>query len=159
MWLNIQILVSGSDTSKNNVVEWWICFKFKFSRQIWKCIFNFNKSFKIIISTVGLIICKMGLSVSNNNYYYYSCKTAHLKNWCKQSQKERYLMRQDNTIYTFSIKLCFTSKGMCYPICGMVHIKEPLLLIGKSIPCGSSRCSLSLSEWSFTICPTPCNHK
>ena len=22
--------------------------------------------------------------------------------------------------------------GMCYPVCGMVHIKEPLLLIGKS---------------------------
>ena len=23
-------------------------------------------------------------------------------------------------------------RGMCYPVCGMVHIKEPLLLIGKS---------------------------
>ena len=22
--------------------------------------------------------------------------------------------------------------GMCYPVCGMVHIKEPLLLIDKS---------------------------
>ena len=21
-------------------------------------------------------------------------------------------------------------RGMCYPVCGMVHIKEPLLLIG-----------------------------
>ena len=50
--------------------------------------------------------------------------------------------------------------GMCYPICGMVHIKEPLLLIGKSSPCsGSSGFSLSLSEWSFTICLTPYNHK
>ena len=27
--------------------------------------------------------------------------------------------------------------GMCYPVCGMMHIKEPLLLIGKSSPCGS----------------------
>ena len=26
--------------------------------------------------------------------------------------------------------------GMCYPVFGMVHIKEPLLLIGKSSPCG-----------------------
>ena len=25
--------------------------------------------------------------------------------------------------------------GMCYPICGMVHIKEPLMLIRKSTPC------------------------
>ena len=51
---------------------------------------------------------------------------------------------------------CNKSNGMCYPVCGMVPIKEPLLLIGKSIPCsGGSRFSLSLSEWSFTICPTP----
>ena len=26
-------------------------------------------------------------------------------------------------------------RGMCCPVCGMVHIKEPLLLIGKSSPC------------------------
>ena len=26
--------------------------------------------------------------------------------------------------------------GMCYPVCGMVHIAEPLLLIGKSSLCG-----------------------
>ena len=24
--------------------------------------------------------------------------------------------------------------GMCYPVCGMVHVKELLLLIGKSNP-------------------------
>ena len=42
---------------------------------------------------------------------------------------------------------------MCYSVCGMVHIKEALLLIGKSSPCtGSSRFPLSLSEWFFTIC-------
>ena len=33
----------------------------------------------------------------------------------------------------------------------MVHIKDPLLLIGKSSPCGGSGFPLSLSEWSFTI--------
>ena len=36
----------------------------------------------------------------------------------------------------------------------MMHIKEPLLLIGNSSPCGGSGFHLSLSEWSFTICPT-----
>ena len=41
--------------------------------------------------------------------------------------------------------------GMCYPVCGMVHIKEPLLLIGKSSLCGGSRFPFSLSEWSLTI--------
>ena len=41
----------------------------------------------------------------------------------------------------------------------MMQIKEPLLLIEKSSPCGSNRFPLSLSEWSFTICLTPYNRK
>ena len=36
---------------------------------------------------------------------------------------------------------CNKGRGMCYPACRMMHIKEPLLLIGKSSPCGSSRFS------------------
>ena len=36
--------------------------------------------------------------------------------------------------------------GMCYPVCGVMYIKEPLLLIGKSSPCGSSGFPISLSE-------------
>ena len=44
-------------------------------------------------------------------------------------------------------------KGHCmlYRVCGMVHIKEPLLLSGKSSPCGSSRFSLSLSSLSVLL--------
>ena len=49
--------------------------------------------------------------------------------------------------------------GMYHSVCGMVHIKEPLLLIGKSIICGGSRFPFSLSEWSFTICLMPYNRK
>ena len=49
--------------------------------------------------------------------------------------------------------------GMYYPVCGMMHIKEPLLLIGKSSLYGGSGFPLSLSEWSFTICLTPYNRK
>ena len=41
---------------------------------------------------------------------------------------------------------CNKGCGMCYPVCGMVHIKEPLLLIGKSIPYGGSGFPLSLSN-------------
>ena len=48
--------------------------------------------------------------------------------------------------------------GMCYPVYGMVLIKESLLLIKKSSPCGGSRFPLSLSEWSF-ICLTAYNRK
>ena len=49
--------------------------------------------------------------------------------------------------------------GMCYPVCGMVHIKEPLLLIDKSSLCGGSRFPFSLSEWSLTICLMPYNRR
>ena len=54
---------------------------------------------------------------------------------------------------------CNKGRGMYYPVCGMMHIKEPSLLIGKSITCGGSGFPISLSEWSFTICPTPYNRK
>ena len=54
---------------------------------------------------------------------------------------------------------CNKGRGMCYPVCGMVHITEPLLLIGKISPYGGSGFPLSLSEWFFTICPTPYNRK
>ena len=47
-----------------------------------------------------------------------------------------------------------TKTGICYAVCGMMHIKEPLLLIGKSSPCGGSGFHLLLSERSFTICVT-----
>ena len=46
-----------------------------------------------------------------------------------------------DTLSYFSFKpvlddWCTKGRGMCNPVCGMVHIKEPLLLIGKSSPCG-----------------------
>ena len=54
---------------------------------------------------------------------------------------------------------CNKGRGMCYPVCGMVRIKEPLLLIGKSSLCGGSGFPFSLSEWSLTICLTPYNRR
>ena len=33
---------------------------------------------------------------------------------------------------------CNIGRGMCYPVCGMVHIKEPLLLIGNSSLCAAA---------------------
>ena len=50
------------------------------------------------------------------------------------------------------------SCGMCYPVCGMMHIKEPLLLIGKSSHMAAAAFIL-LSEWSSTICSTPHSRK
>ena len=55
---------------------------------------------------------------------------------------------------------CNKGHGMCYPVCGMGHIKVPLLLIGKSSPCsGGSMFPFLLSDWFFTICPMPYNCK
>ena len=52
---------------------------------------------------------------------------------------------------------CSKGRGMCYPVCGMVHIKEPLLLIDKSSL--GSGFPFSLSEWPLTICLTPYNRR
>ena len=54
---------------------------------------------------------------------------------------------------------CNKGRGMCYPVCGMVHIKESLLLIDKSSLCGGSGFPFSLSEGSLTICLTPYNRR
>ena len=54
---------------------------------------------------------------------------------------------------------CNKGRGMYYPVCGMVHIKEPLLLIDKSSLCGGSRFPFSLSELSLTICLMPYNRR
>ena len=40
---------------------------------------------------------------------------------------------------------CKKGCGLSYPVCGMVHIKEPLLLIGKSSPCGGSGFPLAIT--------------
>ena len=49
--------------------------------------------------------------------------------------------------------------GMCSPVCVMMHIKDPLLLIGKNSLCsGCSGFPLLLSEWSVVICPKLYNH-
>ena len=49
---------------------------------------------------------------------------------------------------------CNKGCGMRYPVGGMMHIKEPLLLIKKSSLCGGRGFPVSLSEWLFTICLT-----
>ena len=51
---------------------------------------------------------------------------------------------------------CNKGRGVCYPVCGMMHIKDRLLLIEKCSLCsGYIGFPLLLSEWSFTIYPTP----
>ena len=40
---------------------------------------------------------------------------------------------------------CNKSRGMYYPACGIVHIKNPLLLVGKNSPC-SGGCGFPLNN-------------
>ena len=54
---------------------------------------------------------------------------------------------------------CNKGCGMSYPVCGMMHINELLLLIDKSSLCGDSGFPFSLSEWSLTIRLMPYNCK
>ena len=42
------------------------------------------------------------------------------------------------------VPVCNKGHGMCYPVCGVVHIKEPLLLIRKNSPCGGTGFPLTI---------------
>ena len=76
-----------------------------------------------------------------------------IRSWCDGSS-DRSFMVDPLGYFSFHPVLhdwCNKGRGMCYPVCGMMHIKEPLLLTGKSSPCGASGFPLSLSEWSNAI--------
>ena len=92
--------------------------------------------------------------------YYYRGKS--VRSWRDRSL-DRSFMVDPLSYFSFQPVLHdWCNKGCCmyYPVYRMVHIKEPFLLIGKSSPCGGiGVSSLSLSEWSFTICVMPYNHK
>ena len=77
--------------------------------------------------------------------------------WCDGSSDQA-LMVDPLSYFLFQPVLydwCNKGHGMYYPVCGMVHIKDPLLLIEKSNPSGGhSLYPLSLFVWSFAIYPT-----
>ena len=94
--------------------------------------------------------------VSGDNIYDW------VHSWCDRSSDRSFLV-DPLSYFSFQPVLhdwCNKGHGMCYPVYEMVHIKDVLLLIGKSSPCsGGSGFLLSLTEWSFTLCPTPYNRK
>ena len=82
---------------------------------------------------------------------------ARCSSWCDGSSDRSFMVE---LLFLFQPVLHYwfiTGRGMCYAVCGIMHKKEPLLLIGKSSPCGGSGFPLSLSKWSFTIYLTPYN--
>ena len=105
---------------------------------------------------------KSGLKCTFRASCYSTClswsHTSVINSWCDGSSDLSFMV--DPLCY-FSFQpvfhdWCNKGRGMYYPVCGMMHIKEPLLLIGNSSSCGGSE-FLLLSEWSFTICLTPYN--
>ena len=87
----------------------------------------------------------------SNNCFYFG------KGVGRSSEVERSLMVR--WVVGSILHWCNKGRGICYPVCGMVHIKEPLLLIDKCSLCGGSGFPFSLSEWSLTICLTPYNRR
>ena len=84
-----------------------------------------------------------------------------VRSWCDGSS-DRSFMVDPLSYFSFQPVLhdwCNKGCGMYYPVCGMMHIKEPLLLIRKSSLYGGSGFPFSLSEWSSTIYLTPYNCK
>ena len=103
----------------------------------------------------------------NNRLHSYDGNTqgricSHLLQWFESACHNSESIPMTCTMYSFQPVLhdwCTKGRGMCYPVCWMVHIKEAILLIGKSSLCGGSGFPFSLSEWSLTICLTPYNRR
>ena len=129
------VLVADALPNIGHAWDWWL-------------MIDDHQSLKHIISDIDVTIHKTELNALLN------------LSWCDGSSDRSFMVDPlsyfsfQPVLHDWSNKSC----GMCYPVCGMVHIKEPLLSIEKS-PCGSSGFPLSLSEWSFTICMTPYNRK
>ena len=54
-------------------------------------------------------------------------KLIKLKKLIKKTKK------MQNKISSECFTIGYKGRGMCYPVCRMVHIKDPLLLIGKIV--------------------------
>ena len=46
---------------------------------------------------------------------------------------------------------------MSFPVCGMVHIKEPLVLNGKNSPCSGGSGFPNIDVFSICMMPYNCN--
>ena len=75
-----------------------------------------------------------------DNTYHGLCYTSR---GALAGTRNSFIVRETHNSYKYvlfndALNWCNKGCGMCYPVCGMVHIKEALLLIDKSSLCGSS---------------------
>ena len=78
-----------------------------------------------------------------------------LRSWCDGSS-DRSFMVDPLSYFTFQPLFhvwCNKGCGMCYHVCRMVRIKEPLLLTKKSSPCGARQLRACLYHKSDAINP------
>ena len=71
----------------------------------------------------------------------------NIRSWCDGSS----LMVDPLSYFSFHPvphDWCNKGRGVGYPVCGM-YIKEPLLLIGKSSPCGGSSMMVLSNEYNI----------
>ena len=127
----------------------------------------------LLIKKSNLCLGSSRFPLSLFEWYFTICLTPYNRGAGRSSEVQRSLMVRwvvgsilhgvdPLSYFSFQPVLhdwCNKGRGMCYPVCGMVHIKEPLLLIDKSSLCGGSGFPFSLSEWSLTICLTPYNRR
>ena len=135
-----------------------------------------TQAFKVYCCKDNPVIVNMyiGLYVATQAFKVYCCKDnpvivnryIGLYQYCLQKHFKVYHWNDNPVIanrYISRSSQCsttgLTKAVVCAILSGMVHIKEPLLLIGNSSPCGGSGFPLSLTAWSFTICLTPYNRK
>ena len=71
---------------------------------------------------------------SLHNKYGRSVIESNVSCYCPVDINLRYLSSFQPVLHDW----CNKGSGMCYPVCGMMHIKQPLLLIGKCSLCGVS---------------------
>ena len=81
------------------------------------------------------------------------CSIDQVAPWCYGSSDRSFMVEPLSYFSVQPVLHDWCNKGccMCYLVYGMVHIKEPLLLIEKNSPCGDSMFPFSLSEWSDAI--------
>ena len=63
----------------------------------------------------------------------------------------KYASLSYNYIKIMTCSVFVKHHGMCYPVCWGNALRDPWLLM--------EQISSFVSEWSFTICPTPYNRK
>ena len=99
----------------------------------------FDKTIKMILPQVGKIVTYDNSRVCTTSRFV--CKFQRLGARCSSVVRAfthgAMDRRIDPSLSYFSFQpvlhdWCNKGRGMCYPVCGMMHIKEPLLLIEKS---------------------------